>query len=274
MSRRVRKSGHRRTEEVKMGRLDEVRAFLEFDRARGGYVEPPTRMDTVRERLFDVIHTYNPGVIVKAGLGGGRLLTEMVEKSEASVVVVEPSLGAIKEFLESSEASVRERVRCINGEFHDFPVDYYKADMLVCVDCLDIFDSSRSIDEFKRALQFEGILFLCTVVLENEDADGVYDEYMHAAFPLHNDYYLEDDLKTFLELKDFRFIKGSVLKFEKNLKADIAYFSEHFREVSVPEVHALLEGYAEPMRKLYAMDDGLQIREPYMIGCFMRNKPA
>ncbi|RPI90372.1 MAG: class I SAM-dependent methyltransferase, partial [Spirochaetales bacterium] len=266
--------GHRRTIEVEMERLDKVSAFLEFDRARGGYVEPPVRMDAVRERLFDVIHTYNPGVIVKAGLGGGRLLIEMVENSEAYVVVVEPSLDAVNGFLERCEAPVRERVRFINGDFHDFPIDYYKADLLVCVDCLDIFDSSRSIDEFKRALQFDGILFLCTVVLENEDTDGVYDEYMRAVFPLHNDYYLEDDLKTFLELKDFRFIKGSVLKFEKNLKTQTEYFGEHFENLAGPEVFALLERHREPMGRLYAMDNELLIREPYMIGCFMRNKPS
>jgi ubiquinone/menaquinone biosynthesis C-methylase UbiE len=261
-------------EEVEMERLEEVRAFLEFDRVGGRYVEPRVRMDAVRERLFDVIHTYNPGVIVKAGLGGGSLLIEMVENSGAYIVVVEPSLRAIDGFLERCDASVRERVRFINGEFHDFPIDYYKADLLVCVDCLDIFDSSRSIDEFKRALQFDGILFLCTVVLENEDTDGVYDEYMHAVFPLHNDYYLEDDLKTFLELKDFRFIKGSVLKFEKDLKRETAYFREHYENISEPDVNALLERYNEQMRMLYAMDDASLIREPYMIGCFMRNRPS
>ena len=257
-----------------MERLDEVRSFLEFDRAHGGYVEPAERLDAVRERLFDVLHTYNPGVIVKAGLGNGKLLEEMEEKSDAYIVVVEPSIGSIRDFMGRCEPSVRERVRFINGEFHDFPVDYYKADLLVCVDCLDIFDSSRSIDEFKRALQFEGILFLCTVVLDNEDTDGVYDEVMHAVFPLHNDFYLEDDLKTFLELKEFRFIKGSVLKFRKELRKEAAYFGRHFGDMSESAMHALLEGNADLLRRLYAMDGDARVDEPYMIGCFMRNKPS
>ncbi len=137
-------------------------------------------------------------MIVKAGLGGGSLLIEMVENSGAYIVVVEPSLRAIGGFLERCEASVRERVHFINGEFHDFPIDYYKADLLVCVDCLDIFDSSRSIDEFKRALQFDGILFLCTVVLENEDTDVFTTSTCTPSFLSTHEYYLEDDLKPYL----------------------------------------------------------------------------
>ncbi|HNU90724.1 MAG TPA: methyltransferase domain-containing protein [Spirochaetota bacterium] len=257
-----------------MERLDEVRAFIEFDCAHGRYIEPAERMEAVRERLFDVLHTYSPGVIVKAGLGCGKLLEELAGESDAYIVVVEPSLKAIMDFIGRCEPSIRERVRFINGEFHDFPIDYYKADLLVCVDYLDIFDSSRSLDEFKRALRFEGILFLCTVVLDNGDTDGIYDEYAHSVFPLHNDYYLEDDLRTFLELKEFRFIKGSVLKFRKELKKETAHFKGHFGDVSETAVCALLREHEEIMRRLYGMDDDGRVDEPYMIGCFMRNKPS
>ncbi len=258
-----------------MSRLDDVRKFLEFDYGNCRYLEPAERLEQVGGRLLDVLHAYNPGVIVKAGLGGGGIVRLLAEKSSAYLVVVEPSFALIRKFLnELGNEQIEKKIHFINGDFHDFPVDYYKADLIICVDCLDIFDSSRCIDEFRRALQFEGVLFLGSFMLDDEDAEGVFDEFMHMIFPLHNDFYLEEDLKTFLNLKEFRFIKGMRMSFKKNLIADVDYFGKYAGADMKSDAVSFLDANRETMKNNYRMDDAYVIDAPYYIGYFMRNKPA
>ncbi len=259
-----------------MNRVKEVQAFLEFDWDKRFVVEPRERFSTVWERLRDVLQAYNPGVIVAAGLGGGEIVKALADERNSSlIVVVEPSPGKVREFRRRFAADENaKRIRFITGDFHDFPVDYYKADLLVCVDCLDIFDSSRSVDEFKRALQFEGILFLATVVLAEEDIDGVYDDFMRRIFTLHNDYYLENDLKTFLDLKGFRFLKGSLLHFPGNLKDEIEYFASYYDRDVRSEADSFLALHRDDMARMYGLNDEYLVKAPYFIGYFMKEKPA
>jgi ubiquinone/menaquinone biosynthesis C-methylase UbiE len=256
-----------------MKRLKEIIEFIEFDRGNGYYLEPESRYSVVQERLFDVIKTYNPKVIVKAGLGNEKLLFDIVRNYDIYLVVVEPSLKALMDFLKHPpEEGVQERIRLINGNFHEFPVDYYAADLLICIDYLSFFDSSKSLDEFKRALQFEGILFFSDVVLVNDDLEGIYDDFKRIIFPLHNDHYLEADLRTFIELKDFTFLKGMMTHFKKNLKSEIEYFHDIFDTLSIEEALGFIEKNRDDFIRFYSLDEDLNIKEPYFVGYFSRNR--
>lgn len=256
-----------------MNRLEEVRKFLEFDRQARFFIEPEQRYEAVRDRLFDVLNNYKPAVTVKAGLGSGRLVLDMARQSKTYLAVVEPSWMLIQDFLrENAGDEALGRIQIIPGDFHDFPVDYYKADLLVCVDHLDIFDSSRSMDEFRRALQFEGIFFFAGVILRADDLEGVYDDYKRLVFPLHNDYYLEEDFKTFMELKDFTFIKSMTTSFPKNLGEERASLQSYQGELPGPKAEDFLREHGEEFRKLYGLDDAGNISEAYLIAYFMKNQ--
>ena len=238
-------------------------------------VEPPSRGEAVLERLLDVVRSYRPGVIVKAGIGSGGILESLARESEACLVVVEPSASRVSEFLGAHQGDESAKnIRFIVGDFHDFPIDYYKADLLVCIDLLDLFNASRCLDEFKRALQFEGVLFLAGVVLEDRDVEGVYDDFVRSVSPLHNDFYLEEDLMTFLELKEFSFLKGMRLSFPRSLKDDVEHFESFYgRELMGPALEYLKYKGGE-MESMYGLDGDMNITEQYFVGYFMRNKPA
>jgi ubiquinone/menaquinone biosynthesis C-methylase UbiE len=254
-----------------MGRLADIVSFIERDVKSGVVIEPEKRLQKLREGVIDVVRTYNPGTIIKAGLGRGELLMEIARNSAGYIAVVEPSMPLIRSFVEAHAGDpVLERIRFINGEFNELPVDYYAADLLVSVDYLEFLESGRVLDEFRRALQFDGILFLAGIVLEDEDIEGIYDDFMKAAFPLHNDYYLRDDLKTMLGLKDFNFIKGSIERFGADLAALVEYFSSAFG--GPRETPAILEERREDFTRLYGLE-GTAIAEPYYISIFMREKP-
>lgn len=253
-------------------RLSGIISFLEFDVRTGMVIEPERRLPKLRDSITDIIKTYNPGVIVKVGLGSGQVLYDMAAGCDAYIVAVEPSLALIREFMERHAGDpVLDRIRFINGEFNSFPVDYFAADLIVCVDYLDFLESGRVVDEFTRALQFEGILLLAGVVLEDEDLDGIYDDFMKIAFPLHNDYYLRDDLKTFMDLNELKFIKGTFDRYP----IDLAALADHFAAFRAETEHRPLE-YIEENRDaftaLYKLA-GTSINEPYYISVYMRKKP-
>jgi SAM-dependent methyltransferase len=256
-----------------MKRLQEIIAFIEFDRVNGYYLEPDSRYSEIKERLFDVINTYKPKVIVKAGLGNEKLLIDIVKNYDIVLVVVEPSWNVLMKFMHNfSEENALEKIRFINGDFQELPVDYYAADLLICLDYLSFFDSSKSINEFKRALQFDGIFFFSGVVLVNEDIEGIYDDFKRIIFPLHNDYYLEADLRTFIELKDFTFIKGMMTHFNKNLRTEIEYFYGIFNTPPTEEAMEFIEKNRDDFIRFYSLDENLNIEEPYFIGYFSRNR--
>lgn len=256
-----------------MSRLNKVQGFIEYDLANNLIIEPADRYDAVRERLFDVINNYKPGVIVKAGLGSGPLLLEIVKETKAIIIVVEPSFTVISNFLEKygKEYDLK-NIRFINGEFSEFPVDYFACDLLICIDYLDFFDSGLSINEFRRAMKFDGILFFSSVALDNEDIDGVYDEFIKMIFPLHNDYYLPDDITTFLELKEFSLVKNMTLKFRTNLREKTEHYSKALGTSPGKESEEFLISRKDVFRKLLKMDDDLNILEPYYLGVYTRQK--
>jgi hypothetical protein len=255
-----------------MNRLNEITSFIEYDFPNKMIIEPEKRFPKLRDSLVDIIKTYNPGVIVKAGLGSGQLLYEMAAACNSYIVAVEPSLPVIRKFLDSHAGdAVLDRIHFINGEFNTLPVDYYAADLIVCVDYLDFLESGRVVDEFTRALQFDGILFLGGIVLEDEDLEGLYDDFMKSAFSLHNDYYLREDLKTFMDLNEFKFIKGTFDRYPADLSVLADYFTG-FRGDTDRRPLQFIEDNRDTFSGLYKLT-GTTISEPYYISVYMRQKP-
>jgi SAM-dependent methyltransferase len=255
-----------------MDRLNDIVSFIEYDFNHNMIIEPGKRLPKLRESILDVIKTYNPGVIVKAGLGNGQILYDMVKNSSAYIVVVEPSLSIIRDFISRHAAdAVIDRIHFINGEFNSFPIDYYAADLIVCIDYLDFLESGKVVDEFTRALQFDGILLLGCVVLEDDDLEGLYDDFMRSAFPLHNDYYLREDLKTFMDLNYLKFVKGTFDRYSTDLAALVEYFAA-FRTDGGENPMVQIEEHRENYSELYKLA-GNTISEPYYISLFTRIKP-
>jgi ubiquinone/menaquinone biosynthesis C-methylase UbiE len=256
-----------------MNRLKQVQDFIDYDLKNNFIIEPKNRYEAVKERLFDVINTYNPGVIVKAGIGHGDILLDIVKQFKSYIVVVEPSFTAITNFLQDyGKDNDLQKIRFINGDFQNFPVDYYASDLTICIDYLDFFDSSKCIDEFKRALQFEGIFFFATVTLDNNDIEGVYDDFTKLIFPLHNDYYLSEDITTFLELKEFKLIKNMLISFKNNLLVKIDYFQKIFNSTTKESALEFIQSHKEDFKKFLQMDENNNISEPYYLGVYMRKK--
>ena len=257
-----------------MSRVDEIRSFIEFDSKEHHIIEPEYRREQITERLNDIIKTYNPGVIVKIGLGNENLLFDLLDSSKSYLVVVEPSEEVVKNFLKTHENRQGiERCQFIIGQYEDFPVDYYKADMVVCIDYFDFLDTSKALDEFKRALEFDGILFFGGVVLSNDDIDGIYDELMHRIYPVHNDYYLEDDLKTFFTLKEFDLVKSHVIPFDMDIESEVAYMKDYYPDMDAGAVNTFIEENRDIFQNYYNLHDNTKMRQYYMIAAFMRLKP-
>ncbi len=255
-----------------MDRLNDIVSFIQYDFPNRVVVEPEKRSSKLRESLFDVLTTYNPGVIVKAGLGSGHLLYELAKGSEAYIVVVEPSMKIIGDFIDRHPGDPAiTKIHFINGEFNQFPIDYYAADLLICIDNLDFLESGKVVDEFRRALQFDGVLFMAGIVLFDEDIEGIYDDFMKEAFPLHNDYYLRDDLKTVMTLNEFKFVKGSIDYYPVDLFLLANYFNAYFQTGTDASLGIIDDNHDE-FARLYGLEKST-ISEPYYISIYLREKP-
>jgi len=254
-----------------MSRIQAITEFLTECRTHGLLVESQNRYDLIRSRLFELINSFNPGVILKAGLGTGRLVGDIARNVSSVIVVVEPSMTLIRDFVEAGEnRDILSKVRLVNGSLTSLPVDYYACDLVVCVDYLDIVDSSRIIDEFRRVLQFEKHLFISGTVLAEDDLDGVFDELMHAVFPLHNDYYLAADLATILELNEFRMFKEKVDLYRENMAMLSGFFNGLYPGHG--DISLYVAEHAEELIRLYDMKDG-SLALPYYTAVYSRKKP-
>lgn len=251
-------------------KITTLKELFEYDAHSHTLIEPDERFEIITSRLADCIQTYKPAVIVKIGLGNPKYIEAIMQQSKALLVVVEPSLELLHSFYTvHNNKEWMNRLYAIAGNFHDFPIDYYKADMLVCIDTLDMLDTGRAIDEFRRALQFEGVLFLAGFVLPNEDIEGVFDEIAHAINPLHTDYYLEDDLKTFLSLNEFGLVKSHAEKMSINL-----FLVAQYLDAAYENVQKLIEENREILSSLYNLQDDSTVTLPYAISAFIRQKPS
>jgi len=255
-----------------MQRFKKLQQWNIYEFQKKYFVEPDSRHAMVMEKIRDVIKTYNPRVIVKAGLGNGSVLLDLInELKGVTLVVVEPSLKILEEFIAANSANQKlQEVGFINGDFRNLPVDYYAADLIISIDNLDIQETAPVIDEFRRALQFDGHLLFAGVVLDDDDIDGVYDDFIRGIFPLHNDYYIKDDLKTFLNLKELSFIKGKVESFEYNIDQILDHLNNLYCAGDFKSSE-FIEENRSVFTEIYGMKEG-KILIPYFTGLFMRRK--
>lgn len=257
-----------------MTRIDEIKKFIKHEINKNILIESNQRYDYLKEKISEVIEIYKPSVIIKIGIGSGRLLNDIITHNKNKyIVVVEPSIESAKNFLDKNASSkLLENVKIIIGEYNDFPVDYYKSDLLINVDYFDFIETTKALHEFKRAMEFESHIFLATFILHENDVDGIFDDLMKMIFPLHNDYYLENDLKTIMELNEFTFIKGDKVTFELNLTELIEFFKNDY-DINLDEIDNYINQNKSILTSLYGYNNGL-VKLPYYSGFFMKNKPA
>jgi len=256
-----------------MERLKKLQELSIYEFDREFLIEPDSRHEMIMGRIIDVIETYKPRVIIKAGLGSGKIVLDLIkDRKDITLVVVEPSLKIIEMFIErnSNNESVKD-IRFINGDFRYFPVDYNVADLIISIDNFDFQETAPVIDEFRRTLQFDGNFFFAGIILDDEDIEGVFDDFMRIIFPLHNDYYIKDDLKIFLNLKDFSFIKGKTEEFNYNIDEIKAYMKGIYGPVDNDSADGFINENREVLNGLYKYD-GENISLPYFTGLFMRRK--
>jgi hypothetical protein len=254
-----------------MDRYYKLLNFFEMEAENRITIEPPERLQEIMTRIREAVSLTNPSVIVKAGLGNSDLLPQIAESAPSRLCVVEPSHKNAAAFMKNNSTEPWfEKLDFIAGEFNLFPVDYYTVDLLISIDNLGFLESARAVDEFKRAIQFEKHLLIATPVVAAADFDGVYDELIRAACSLHTDYYMEVDLKTFIELNDFKFIKGSSMTFRRSLKEILARLAEFEPENSEAARNYLKEN-EEVFREHYNYD-GDMFDEPWYCGLFMKEK--
>jgi len=256
-----------------MDRLKQLQKLSIYEYGNVFFIEPDFRHQMVMEKINDVIDTFKPSVVVKAGLGSGKIALDLINtRKEIKLVVVEPSLKIIEEFLrQNADNRGTGDIAFINGNYDNFPVDYYAADLIISIDNLDFQETAPVIDEFKRALQFDAHFFFAGIVLDDEDIEGVYDDFMRIIFPLHNDYYLKDDLKTFLNLKDFTFVKGKIEHFDYNIDEIKKHTEGFYGEIDSDGAEKFLSDNSGTLNEIYKLN-GRSITLPYFTGVFMRRK--
>ena len=249
-----------------MSRENSVNRFVEHDLRRGLVIEPSRRRDAVRESLIRAAKTHAPGVAVKLGAGEGELACALAQHVSRKLVVIDPSYEALDLFRKKyAHDPAFGKIECVCGSFFALPVDYFKADLVAVVDYLDLADSYRTVDEIVRVLRHEGILFFGGIVLDDRDVEGAYDEFVHAANPFHNDYYLESDLETFLKLKNFAKISTESARVKISLGEWLEGWSSFTADGSdASEARGAIERSAEVFTSLYGWDGKDSLDE---IGC-------
>lgn len=256
-----------------MDRLKQLQEWSIYEFGKVFFIEPDFRHNMVMEKIKDVIDTYKPKVVVKAGLGAGKIVLDLInDYKDITLVVVEPSLRIIEEFTKQNSGNQRVKdIGFINGDFSSFPVDYYAADLVISIDNLDFQETAPVVDEFKRALQFDAHLFFAGIVLDDEDIDGTYDDFMRIISPIHNDYYLKDDLKTFMNLKEFTFIKGKIEHFDYNIDEIENQIKGLYGDIDSDSAEKFITDNSATLTEIYKLN-GRSITLPYFTGLFKRRK--
>ena len=255
-----------------MDRLKQLQEWSIYEYKNLFFIEPDFRHNIIMDKINDVIGSYKPKVVVKAGLGSGRVILELINNKDITLVVVEASLKIIEEFIKANSENPKIKdIKFINGNFTQFPIDYYSADLIISIDNLDFQETAPVIDEFKRALQFDSYLLFGGVVLHDDDIEGIYDDFMRIILPIHNDYYLKDDLKTFMNLKSLNFVKGNVEYFDYNIDEIKNHISDLYGDAEFDEAEKYIADNQEVLSELYNLS-ARNITVPYFTGLFIRKK--
>ncbi len=256
-----------------MDRLKQLQEWSIYEYGNVFFIEPPSRHEMIMEKINDVIDTYKPKIIVKVGLGSGRIVLDLINtKKDIKLVVVEPSLRIIEDFInENNDNQKIKDIGFVNGEFTSLPVDYYAADLIISIDNLDFQETAPVMDEFKRALHVDALFMFAGIVLDDDDVEGTYDDLMRIISPIHNDFYLKDDLKTFMNLKDFTFVKGRIEHFDYNIDEIKKHITGLYGYSDSERVEKFIKENSGILSEIYKLD-GRNITLPYFTGLFMKRK--
>ena len=113
------------------------------------------------------------------------------------------------------------------------------------------------------------------IVLHDEDVEGLYDEFIHSVHPMHNDYYLESDLDTFMKLKDFSKLDDQVETYSFDAEQYVSYWKGYpgnSNDVDKDVSLKILTDNAEIFSSLYSFDGKGQMKERYMTALFRKNE--
>ena len=94
---------------------------------------------------------------------------------------------------------------------------------------------------------------------------------MKIILPLHNDYYLKEDLKTFMNLKHLNFVKGNVEYFDYNIDEIKNHISGLYGDGNFDTAEKYIEDNREVLSELYNLNER-NITVPYFTGLFIREK--
>jgi hypothetical protein len=254
-----------------MTRYKEIKNFLEHEHINRTIIEPDSRYTLLRERLMESLNINKPATVIKIGIGNPELLFDIIERFKLTLCVVESSYKTISKFIkEYGDRKGFSKIYIINGDFQILPIDYFAADMIISIDYLDFIDSARAIDEYRLSLEFESVLFVGIIVLNDNDVEGVFDDYMRMIFPLHNDYYLESDLNTVMGLNEFKLLSMETFEIRMNLADMREYMLDYFGDTGEYDPE-FIEKKLEVFDSLYGYDDET-VTLPYFTGTFMRKK--
>lgn len=258
-----------------MNYTEKISRYIELNLKENLTIERATCSRKQSDFISKAFEAYKPESVLKAGLGNGELLLEMAAKG-IKVTVVEPSINVIKMFIDkNSDNALMDNIQFINGDLNSLPVDYYAFGMIVCMDYLDFQNTAAVFDEFKRAIDFEGILVLGGIVLHNDDIDGVYDDFYHIIMPMHNDFYLTTDLNTVLGLKHFSFIQNEVFNLPVELEGYKNFARNHGAVFSFSEyskADSFMKENRTQLAEMYEYD-GNTVAEHYLLSLYKSEKP-
>lgn len=257
-----------------MNRSAELCQFLELAAVNNPVYEPQNRHEALHNFIEDMLRLYNPANVLKLGVGQGELLHEIMSMTPGRVVVVDPSLTVIENFKKNHSAeNYWDRLYLVQGEFNRLPIDFFIVEMVIAVDIMNVIDSSRCMDEVKRALNFENVFIYGDVILNDDDIDGNFDDIIRMISPLHNDFYLEGDLDTFMKLKDFRLVKSSRSITKQNFIKQLEFWRQLHDEVaSIEELKAFYQAHKSDLDKFYNISSDFTYDEHYLLAAFMKNK--
>jgi ubiquinone/menaquinone biosynthesis C-methylase UbiE len=255
-----------------MSREAEVNGFISHDLRAGIIIESSRRRAKIKEYLLSAVKTHAPATAVKLGAGEGELACALAAKVK-KLIIVDPCFDALTLFQDKYKNDPAfGKIDCVNGSFFALPVDFFKADLVVITDYLDLADSYRTVDEIVRILRHEGILFFGGVVLDDEDVEGIYDEFVHAANPFHNDYYLQSDLDTFMRLKDFSKVSADSFRVKLDLGSWLDSWVPFAQTGSDPaRARSVISENADLFSSLYGWDGKSSLDEICTAAVFRKN---
>lgn len=250
-----------------------VQKYLNANRNNPIEVETPLHVNYLSGKLPEMMKIYNPSVVLKIGISSFQLIESIVDNCKR-LILIEPSLEVLKNFREEYSGSpILDKIYLINSEFENIAVDYNVIDMLICSDYLDIIESAPAMTEFSRVIDFHGVLLFAGVVLNDEDIDGIFDDLFRELNPLHNDYYLEQDLDTYMKLKNLLFVQKDRVELDCSINKKIHFLQSTSESGSGFNVDNYISENKEVLQKMYSFNNEGFYKEHYLLSVFRKQIP-